>query len=156
TSTKVFPEWSEGGKVFYKVRLKALNPQNFKDGSDLGTLAVRYVLQPQDDKHTILHIDARFVEDYRRVSHPSNGSVESAEYKTIRDKLDEIEAIKDKTEELKKEKESNRSAATDDTDAKYSSSPTRSSISADSSRIESVAANEEPVAPPIPSQTLEE
>src|SRR5579864_2796863 len=32
SSTRVFPAWTEGGKVFYKVRLNALDPRNFKDG----------------------------------------------------------------------------------------------------------------------------
>ncbi len=105
TSTKVFPEWTEGGKVFYKERLKAIDPRNFKDGSDVGTLVVRYVVQPQGDKNTVLHIDARFVEDFRRIVHASNGSVESAEYKDIHDHLDAIESMKAQTIEAQKEKQ---------------------------------------------------
>ena len=68
TSTPVFPAWTEGGKVFYKVRKQALDPRNFKDSGDVGTLAVRYVVQPQGDKNTVLRIDALFVEDFRRSS----------------------------------------------------------------------------------------
>ena len=49
SSTHVFPQWTEGGKVFYKVRLKAIDPRNFKDSGDVGTLAVRYVVQAQDE-----------------------------------------------------------------------------------------------------------
>jgi polyhydroxyalkanoate synthesis regulator phasin len=105
TSTKVFPEWTEGGKAYYKVRLSALDPRNFKDSSDVGTLAVRYVVQAQGDKNTVLRIDARFVEDFRRISHASNGSVESAEYKNIHDHLDSIELMKAQTAEAQKEKE---------------------------------------------------
>ncbi len=104
-STKAFKNWTEGGRVFYKVRLKAIDPRNFKDGSDVGTLAVRYVVQAQGDKNTVLHIDAVFVEDYRHVSHASNGSVESAEYKDIHDRLDEIESMKSQTVEAEKEKQ---------------------------------------------------
>jgi len=104
TATRVFPPWTEGGKVFYKVRLKALDPRNFKDSGDVGTLAVRYVVQPQGDKNTVLRIDARFVEDFRHVSHASNGSVESAEYKDIHDHLDAIESMKAQTSEAEKEK----------------------------------------------------
>lgn len=109
TSTRVFPEWTEGGKVFYKVRLKALDPRNFKNSSDVGTLVVRYVVQPQGDKNTVLRIDARFVEDFRKVGHPSNGSVESAEYKDIHDHLEAIELMKAQTIEAQKEKQ-NQSA----------------------------------------------
>jgi len=105
TSTPVFAEWTEGGKVFYKVRLKALDPRNFKDSSDVGTLAVRYVVQPLDDKNTALRIDARFVEDFRHIAHASNGSVESAEYEDIHDRLDAIELMKAQTMEAQKEKQ---------------------------------------------------
>ena len=105
SSSRVFAEWTEGGKVFYKVRLKALDPWNFKDSSDVGTLAVRYVVQGQDDTHTVLRIDARFVEDFRRISHPSNGSVESAEYKDIHDHLDALELMKTQTVEAEKSKQ---------------------------------------------------
>ncbi|HEY3974098.1 MAG TPA: hypothetical protein VGM18_13910 [Candidatus Sulfotelmatobacter sp.] len=104
-STHVFKEWTDGGKVFYKVRLHAIDPRNFKDTNDVGTLAVRYVIQAQSDKNTVLHIDAIFVEDFRHVSHPSNGSVESAEYKDIHDRLDAIAAMKAETVEAEKEKQ---------------------------------------------------
>jgi hypothetical protein len=98
-STPVFPKWTENGKVFYKVRKQALDPRNFKDGSDVGTLAVRYVVKPQGDKNTVLRIDAIFVEDFRHVAHASNGSVESAEYKDIQDRLASIELVKKETAE---------------------------------------------------------
>jgi hypothetical protein len=103
-SSHVFPAWTEGGQVFYKVRLKALDPWNFKDSSDVGTLAVRYVVQRQDATHSILRIDARFVEDFRHVSHPSNGSVESEEYKDIHDHLESIESMRIQTAETEKSK----------------------------------------------------
>jgi polyhydroxyalkanoate synthesis regulator phasin len=98
-STPVFPAWTEGGKVFYKVRKQALDPRNFKDSADVGTLAVRYVVQPQGDKNTVLRINALFVEDFRRSVHPSNGSVESSEYKDIQDHLAAVELMKKETAE---------------------------------------------------------
>ena len=104
TSTHVFPAWTEGGKVFYKIRFKALDPRNFKDGGDVGTLAVRYIVQSQDEKHTVLRIDARFVEDFRHVAHASNGSVESAEYKDIHDHLDSLALMKAETVEAEQQK----------------------------------------------------
>lgn len=115
TSTRAFKEWTEGGKVFYKVRLKALDPRNFKDSNDVGTLTVRYIVQPQGDKNTVLRIDAVFVEEFRRTVHQSNGSVESAEYKDIHDRLDAIESMKAQTVEAEKEKQeqlAKRSGAT--------------------------------------------
>ena len=105
SATRIFPEWTEGGKVFYKVRLKALDPWNFKNSSDVGTLAVRYVVQGQDGTHTVLRIDARFVEDFRHISHPSNGAVEGAEYKSIHDHLDSLEAMKAETADFKSRQE---------------------------------------------------
>lgn len=93
-SSSLFPAWKEGGKVFYKVREKVLDPRNFKDSEDEGTLAVRYIVKANGDKNTILRIDALFREDVRRVIHKSNGSVESEEYKDIRDHLDAIQVMK--------------------------------------------------------------
>jgi len=103
-STRVFPAWTEGGKVFYKVRLHALDPRNFKDSGDVGTLAVRYVIQAQGEKHTVLRIDAAFVEDFRHVAHPSNGSVESAECKDIHDRLDSLALLKSETSDAEQKK----------------------------------------------------
>jgi len=97
TSTPVFPPWTEGGKVFYKVRKQALDPRNFKQSADVGTLAVRYVVQPQGDQNTVLRIDALFVEDFRHTVHLSNGSVETSEYKDIQDKLAAVELVKKET-----------------------------------------------------------
>ena len=94
TSTRAFPAWTEGGKVFYKIRTHALDPRNFKDGGDVGTLAVRYVVQAQGEKNTVLRIDAVFVEEFRHTVHASNGSVEGAEYKDIHDHLEAMELIK--------------------------------------------------------------
>jgi hypothetical protein len=104
SSSAVFPSWSEGGKVFYKVREGAIDPRNFKDGGDVGTLVVRYVVKPQGDKNTVLRIDALFKEDFRRTVHQSNGSVESAEYKDIREHLEAIEVMKQQTEEANRER----------------------------------------------------
>ncbi len=86
-STPAFPKWTGSGQVFYKVRTNALDPRNFKDSGDSGTLAVRYVVQTGDDKNTILKIDAVFVDDFHRRPHLSNGSVEAAEYAAIQDHL---------------------------------------------------------------------
>src|SRR6266478_4573636 len=104
TSTSVFPAWTEGGKVFYKVRKQALDPRNFKNSGDVGTLAVRYVVQPEGEKNAVLRIDALFSEDFRHSVHPSNGSVETSEYKDIQDRLDAIELMKKESAEAKEAK----------------------------------------------------
>jgi flagellar biosynthesis GTPase FlhF len=105
TSSRVFPAWNEGGKVFYKVREHAIDPRNFKDGGDVGTLVVRYVLQPQGEKNTVLRINALFQEDFRHTVHQSNGSVEGSEYKDIHDHLEAIEVMKQQTAEAEKERQ---------------------------------------------------
>jgi hypothetical protein len=94
SSSSLFPAWTEPGKVFYKVREKVLAPVNFRESTDEGTLAVRYVVQSKTPQQTILRIDAVFVEDFRRTVHLSNGSVESAEYKDIQDRVDALELEK--------------------------------------------------------------
>jgi hypothetical protein len=100
-SSSLFPAWKEGGKVFYKVREKALDPRNFQNGEDEGTLAVRYVVKAEGNKQTILRIDALYQEDIRGTIHKSNGSVESEEYKDIRDHLDSVLLMKKEDAEAK-------------------------------------------------------
>jgi hypothetical protein len=103
-SSRAFPAWTDGGKVFYKVRTNALDPRNFKNGGDVGTLTVRYVVQAQGDANTVLRIDAVFVELFRKTAHPSNGTVESSEYKDIHDHLEAMALMKKQTAEAEKEK----------------------------------------------------
>jgi len=105
TSTPVFPQWTEGGKVFFKVRKQALDPLNFKNSGDVGTLAVRYVVQPQGENNTVLRIEAVFVEEFRRIAHASNGSVETSEYKNIQDHLDAIELMKKQAAEAEADRQ---------------------------------------------------
>jgi hypothetical protein len=108
SSVKLFPAWTGGGQVFYKVKVHALDPRNFKDSGDMGMLAVRYIVQAQGDKNSVVHINAVFVEDIRRTAHLSNGSVESAEFKDIHDRLDQIAVMKAETEEIAREHEEKR------------------------------------------------
>ncbi len=105
SSCRIFPAWTEAGKVFYKVREHAIDPRNFKDGGDVGTLAVRYVVLAQGDKNTVLRIDALFEEDFRKVVHPSSGSVEGAEYSDIHEHLDAIEVMKKQNVEAEAERQ---------------------------------------------------
>jgi hypothetical protein len=104
-SSSLFPPWTEPGKVFYKVRTKVLAPVNFKGSNDEGTLAVRYVVQSKGPQQTVVRIDAIFVEDVRRVAHRSNGSVETAEYKDIQERLDAIELEKKETAEAEQHRQ---------------------------------------------------
>jgi hypothetical protein len=105
TSSSLFPEWTGPGKVFYKVRTQVLSPTNFKESNDEGTLAVRYIVQSKDPKHTILKINAVFVEEFRRMVHPSDGSVEGAEYKDVQDHVDTLELQKKQAAESAKHRQ---------------------------------------------------
>lgn len=102
SGTPVFPAWTEDGKVVYKVKHHVLDPRNFKEAGDVGTLAVRYVVQAQGDKNSVLRIDAVYVEDFRKTVHLSNGSVESSEYKDIQDHIASIELMKKETIEAER------------------------------------------------------
>jgi hypothetical protein len=143
-SSAVFPAWTEGGKVFYKIRTQAIDPRNFKDGGDVGTLVVRYVVMPQGEKNTILRIDALFQEDFRRTVHQSNGEVEISEYKDIREHLDTIELMKRQDEEARAERK-------EILDKKQGISPVPSSSRTDSSSIpeSAVQPSEGPVDTPM-------
>jgi len=103
SGSRLFPPWTGGGKVFYKIRTHAIDPRNFKDSSDVGTLAVRYIVMSQGHESTVLRIDAIFVEEFRHVAHPSNGSVESSEYRDIQEHLDALALMKKETLEAQKE-----------------------------------------------------
>jgi len=105
TSSPLFPAWSGPGKVYFKVRTEALDPRGFYESNDLGTLAVRYIVQSKDAANTNLRIDAVFVEDFRRTVHPSDGSVENAEYRDIQDHIDAIELQKKQAAEADKHRQ---------------------------------------------------
>lgn len=82
-----FKPWTGSGEVLCKVRRKAISPAHFIGSNDLGTVAVRYVVQPQGPNSTRLLIDATFVEDARHRQHPSDGSVETSEFGVIQQRL---------------------------------------------------------------------
>ena len=93
----LFSKWTGPGKTFFKIKKNALDPRNFKDTNDTGTLAVRYIVQSRDDKNATLRIDAIFVDDFHHREHLSNGSVEAGEYKDIQDHIASIRLERQKT-----------------------------------------------------------
>jgi hypothetical protein len=104
-SSALFPPWVGPGQVFYKVREAVLAPANFYESTDQGTMAVRYVVKSKDASKSILQIDAVFVEDFRHTVHPSNGSVETAEYQAIQNRVDAIELDKKQTRDAEKHRQ---------------------------------------------------
>jgi len=89
-STALFDPWKAGGEVFYKIRNQAIAPRHFLESADQGIIAVRYVITPVTEERTRVHIDAVYVETAHRVYHASDGSVEKAEMKEIKDALDSM------------------------------------------------------------------
>jgi hypothetical protein len=87
-----FSDPPETGTVLYKVADSVLSPTNFKNSTDMGTITVRYVITPFDEKNTNLRIDAVFIENFRKKVHDSDGSVEAGEFGEIRQRVEELAA----------------------------------------------------------------
>ena len=105
TSSSLFEEWKGPGKAFYKVRTEVIAPANFKESQDQGTLAVRYIVQSKSAQQTVLRIDAVFAEEFRHALHASDGSVESAEYRDIQDRVDALELEKKQAADSEKHRQ---------------------------------------------------
>jgi hypothetical protein len=86
-STKAFAPWTGGGRVYYKVARDALAPRNFKGSEDQGTITVRFILKDEAPERFRIQIDAVFIETERKTVHPSEGLVESSEFKEITERL---------------------------------------------------------------------
>ena len=100
-SSKVFGEWGGGGKVYYKVAHDALAPRNFKGSEDQGAITVRFILKSESPERFRIQIDAVFVETERRAVHPSEGLVESSEFKEIAERLKGIQLQEQKDADSK-------------------------------------------------------
>ena len=98
-SSDAFGQWQGPGQVFYKVVTGVPAPRHFLDSTDLGTVTVRYIVEPSGDARTRVRIDAIFVEEGRRKAHRSDGTVESSEFKAIQDRVQELQLANQKAEE---------------------------------------------------------
>ena len=90
-TSKLFSAWDGGGKIFYKFRERTLAPKHFIETNDVGTVAVRYVIQNNGPNSTRLTIDAVFVENGGHHLHPSDGYVETCEFAEIGKRLKEFD-----------------------------------------------------------------
>jgi hypothetical protein len=106
SSTPLFPRWQGGGKVFYKVRTEVIAPRHFRESSDLGTIAVRYVIVSVTGQRTRVQIDAVFVESAHRAVHASDGTVESSEYKAIQEHLQALQFEEQQAADMKRRRDS--------------------------------------------------
>jgi hypothetical protein len=105
-STPLFPAWRGGGKVFYKIRSQVIAPRHFRESSDLGTIAVRYVIVSVTGQRTRVQIDAVFVESAHRAVHNSDGTVESNEFKAIQEHLQAIQFDEQQAADIKRRRDS--------------------------------------------------
>ena len=90
-ASSVFQHDQEPGKTFYKVAENVLDPRHFKASNDMGTITVRYIVQGAGSASTSLRIDAVFVETGRRRLDRSDGTVESAEYDAVNQRLQALQ-----------------------------------------------------------------
>lgn len=105
-STPLFDHWKGAGTVFYKIRTDAIAPRHFVNSADQGTIAVRYIVTSLDPNRTRIRIDAVFVENSRRTVHPSDGTVESSEFKVFQEHLHAIEHFEQEALEAKRRRDS--------------------------------------------------
>jgi hypothetical protein len=81
-------------------------PRHFKESTDLGTIAVRYVVVSVTEGRTRIHIEAIFVESGHRAVHPSDGTVESSEFKAIQEHLQAIQFAAQEAADIKRRRDS--------------------------------------------------
>ena len=105
-STPMFEPWTGPGRVFYKIRKDVIAPRHFRESEDMGTIAVRYVVTSEGEVHTRIRIDAVFVETAHRRLHPSDGTVESSEFKVIQEHLQAIQFAAQEAADAKRRLES--------------------------------------------------
>lgn len=105
-STPLFEPWTGPGQVFYKIRKDAIAPRHFLDSADQGTIAVRYIVTSVSPERTRIHIDAVYVENTHRRVHPSDGTVESSEFKVIQDHLQAMQFAAQEAADAKRRRDS--------------------------------------------------
>ena len=106
TSTPLFAPWKGPGQAFYKIRKDAIAPRHFMDSADQGTIAVRYIVIPEQEGRTRVRIDAVYVENTHRTAHASDGTVESSEYKAIQEHLQTIQLDAQAAADMKRRRDS--------------------------------------------------
>lgn len=105
-STPLFGRWQGGGKVFYKVLKDVVAPRHFKESSDAGTIAVRYVVVSLTEQRTRVQIDAVFVESAHRTVHTSDLTVEASEFKAIQEHLQTNQLAEQEARDLRRRHDS--------------------------------------------------
>ena len=110
TASDFFGVYKGDGQVFYKLLRGALAPRHFKNSSDIGTIHIRYVIQPVSASQAHLEITAVFVEDGSNRVHLSDTSVETAEFAEIQSHLMAIQREEQQTAEILQKRKLNEEA----------------------------------------------
>ena len=105
-STPLFEPWTGTGKVFYKIRKDAIAPRHFLESADQGTIGVRYVLMTVSPERMRLSINAVYVEKTHKRVHISDGTVESSEFKEIKNHLEAIQMTAQEAADAKRRRDS--------------------------------------------------
>lgn len=105
-STPLFEPWQGPGQAFYKIRKDAIAPRHFLESADQGTIAVRYIVIPEQEGRSRVRIDAVYVENTHRTVHASDGTVESSEYKAIQEHLQAIQLEAQAAADMKRRRDS--------------------------------------------------
>jgi len=105
-TTPFFEPWQGPGEVYYKIRKGAIAPRHFLETADQGTIAVRYVVIPVNVERTRVRIDAVYVESSHHVVHPSDGTVEKAEMRELKDRIETAQQAAQDAADAKRRKES--------------------------------------------------
>ena len=106
TSTPLFAPWQGPGQAFYKIRKDAIAPRHFLESADQGTIAVRYVVIPEQEGRTRVRIDAVYMENTHHTVHVSDGTVESSEYTAIKEHLQAIQLEAQAAADMKRRRNS--------------------------------------------------
>jgi len=91
-SSGAYVPWNGTGEALYKTRPKTIAPSHFEGSRDIGTISLRYIVEPAGSGLTRVTIDAVFVEDNGHGRHLSQGMVEVAEFAEIAKRLKELRA----------------------------------------------------------------
>ncbi len=112
TRSDSFPAWKGAGEVCYKVRSQAIAPAHFVASNDVGTITVRFVVAPAGPEQAHISIDAVFVEDNHHGRHPSQGLVETSEFREVAKQLKALADAESRAQaDIERQEQSKRAEA---------------------------------------------
>jgi hypothetical protein len=132
----LFDPWGGPGKLVCKIRKHALSPSHFINTNDVGTVAVRYIVQSVTTNTTRLFIDAIFLESSHHHPHASDGYVETSEFAEVAKRLKDIT-------EARAAQESGGTNAALESSSRPAPLPSGAAVASDTSDLQKVLAEQE-------------